>query len=216
MNMREFHLENRLYTEEEYLEMDEKSEIALEFYDGIIIPRGGGTLENPDLMAGATKKHVSLASQVSFVLNLRLQNSPCQAGQSDLRVKVEGQKKFFYPDVMVWCDDARFEEQDERTLLTPLILIEVLSVSTAHIDRGSKLEIYKQIPTLLDYLIVSQNRVYIEHYRRADAEKWENFSYYRRDQIVKFGALQLEIPAGEIYRRVDVPEQMILFEDTDT
>ncbi len=213
--MREFHLENRLYTEEEYLEMDEKSEIALEFYDGIIIPRGGGTLENPDLMAGATKKHVVLATQATVAISRRLDDSPCQAGQSDLRVKLEGQKKFFYPDVMVWCDDARFEGKDERTLLTPLILIEVLSVSTGHTDRGSKLEIYQQIPSLLDYLIVSQNRVYIEHYRRLEAERWEFISYNRREQTIHFGAQGLEVPVSEIYRRVAVPEQMILFEDSD-
>lgn len=213
--MREFHLEHRIYSEEEYLEMDEKSEIALEFYDGLIVPRGGGTLENPDLMAGATKKHVSLSTQAASAINRRLDNSTCEAGTSDLRVKLQGQKRFFYPDVAVWCQDARFEGKDERTLLTPLILIEVLSASTGHIDRGSKLEIYQQIPTLGDYLLVAQNRVYIAHYRRAGEDKWENFSYYRRDQIIRFGALELEIPVGEIYRRVDVPEQLILFGDED-
>lgn len=214
--MREFGLDNRIYTEEEYLEMDEKSEVPLEFYDGIIIPRGGGTLENPDLMAGATKKHVVLATQATVAIGRRLDDSPCEVGQSDLRVKLQGQKKFFYPDVMVWCEDARFEGKDDRTLLSPLIIIEVLSASTGHNDRGSKLEIYKQIPTLLDYLLISQNRVYIEHFRRTDEEgKWDNFSYYRRDQIIRFGALELEIPVGEIYRKVDVPEQLVIFETGD-
>ncbi|PQV63914.1 Endonuclease, Uma2 family (restriction endonuclease fold) [Abditibacterium utsteinense] len=213
--MREFGFDNRIYTEEEYLEMDEKSEVPLEFYDGIIVPRGGGSLMNPHAMAGATEKHVSLASQFARALNNRLDDSKCQAGQSDLRVKVQDSKKFYYPDVAVWCDDARFEDKARRTLLTPLVIVEVLSASTAHIDRGSKLEIYQQIPTLLDYLLVSQNRVYIAHYRRLEGERWENVSYYQRDQIIRLGALQLEIPVGEIYRRVDVPEQLVIFEIGD-
>lgn len=214
--MREFGWDNRIYTEEEYLEMDEKSEVPLEFYDGIIVPRGGGSLSNPHAMAGATEKHVSLASQFARALNNRLDDSKCQAGQSDLRVKVQGSKKFYYPDIAVWCSDAHFEDKARRTLLTPLILIEVLSASTGHHEGTHKLEAYKQIPSLLDYLLVSQNRVYIEHFRRTDKEgKWDNFSYYRRDQIIRFGALELEIPVGEIYRKVDVPEQLIIFETGD-
>ena len=213
--MREFGLE-RIYTEEEYLAMDEASEVPLEFYDGVIVPRGGGSLRNPHLMAGATEKHVILASQVAFALNLRLQNSKCRAGQSDLRVKVQGSKKFYYPDVVVWCEDARFEDKARRILLTPLTLVEVLSASTSHHDGTHKLEAYKQIPALSDYLIVSQNRVYIEHFRRTDEEgKWDNFSYYRRDQIIHFGFQSLEIPVGEIYRRVEVPEQLVIFETGD-
>lgn len=214
--MREFGFENRVYTEEEYLEMDEASEVPLEFYDGIIVPRGGGGPDNPQAMAGATRKHVSLASQFSRALNNRLDDSKCQAGQSDLRVKVQGSGKFYYPDVAVWCDDARFEDRAERTLLTPLILVEVSSASTGNHDGTHKLEAYKQIASLCDSLLVSQNRVYVQHFRRTDEEnRWDNFSYYRRDQIIRFGALGLEIPVGEIYRRVDVPEQQVIFETGD-
>ncbi|RYZ85828.1 MAG: Uma2 family endonuclease, partial [Proteobacteria bacterium] len=97
-----------------------------------------------------------------------------------------------------------------------LVLIEVLSASTGHRDGSYKLEIYKQISGLMDYLIVSQNRVYIEHFRRGNGEnKWENLSYYRREQIIQFGFRSMEIPVGEIYRRVDVPEQLIMFEEGD-
>ncbi len=209
--MREFHSEQRLYSEAEYLAMDEASEVALEFFDGIIIPRGGGTLENPNLMAGATKKHVVLATQAATALSRRLDDSLCQVGTSDLRVKLEGRAQFFYPDVMLWCEDARFEDKNERTLLTPLVIVEVLSASTGAIDRGSKLEIYQQIPTLLDYLLISQNRVYIEHFRRLEAARWEHILYQQRDQVLRLGALGLEIPVAEIYRRLDVPEQMTLF-----
>lgn len=208
--MRQFELQQRLYSEEEYLEMDEKSEIPLEFFGGIIIPRGGGTLAHPELMAGATDKHVILATQSAIAVGRRLDDSNCQIGQSDLRVKLQGQKQFFYPDAVAWCEDARFEDTKRRTLLTPLLLIEVISASTGATDRGSKLEIYKQIPSLLDYLLISQTRVYIEHFRRIEGPRWENVSYHRRDQIIRLGFENLEIPAEEIYRRVDVPEQMTL------
>lgn len=202
--MAERELERRIYSEDEYLALDADLDVKYEFYDGHIVA-----------MAGAAPQHVTIAAQTSRAMNNRLDDTPCQAGSSDLRVQLEGAKNYLFPDVVVWCDDARWAGRAPKTLLTPLVVVEILSASTGHRDISIKLETYKRIPTLLDYLIVSQNRVYIEHYRRADAEKWENFSYYRRDQIITFGALELEIPVGEIYRRVDVPEQMILFETDD-
>lgn len=195
--------EEQLFTEKEYLALEDASDTRHEFWFGRIVA-----------MAGAKDSHVSLASQASRALNNRLDDTPCQAGNGDLRVRLSDQS-YAYPDVVVWCDDARWGDKSHVTLLNPHVLIEVLSASTGARDRGIKLESYKRVPELLDYLIVSQSRVYIEHFRRLDAETWENKSYNRRAQVIRFGFQNLEIPVGEIYRRVDVPEQLALWDEDE-
>lgn len=195
--------EEQLFTEKEYLALEEASDTRHEFWFGRIIA-----------MAGAKDSHVSLASQASRALNNRLDDTPCQAGTGDLRIRLND-KNYAYPDVVVWCDDAKWDDQSHVTLLNPRVLIEVLSASTGARDRGIKLESYTRIPELLDYLIVSQNRVFIEHYRRVDSETWQRKTYNRRDQNVHFAFENLEIPVSEIYRRVDVPEQLVLWDEDE-
>lgn len=197
-------LEERLYTEEEYLAFEEASDIKHEFWLGRITA-----------MAGAKDNHNSLTAQAVTAINRRLDDSLCQATGSDQRVKVESEDGYFYPDVIVRCEDVRWGDKSHVTLLNPHVLIEVLSASTGARDWGIKLPVYKRIPELLDYLLVSQSRVYIEHFRRVDADTWENRSYNRRAQMIRFGFHDLEIPVGEIYRRVDVPEQLALGDEND-
>jgi Uma2 family endonuclease len=197
--------EPRLYSEDEYLALDSDLDVRYEFFDGHVVA-----------MAGAGDKHVIITGQAVTALNNRLADTFCHAGSSDMRVQLENTPNYVFPDVVVWCDDARWADKARNTLLSPQIVIEGLSASTGHRDGSYKLELYKQIPSLMDYLIVSQNRVYIEHFRRGDEEnKWDNFSYYRRDQIIRLGFMNLQIPVQEIYRRVDVPEQMIIFEEME-
>lgn len=200
--MREYGLEERLYSEAEYLALENTADEKYEFWFGRVVA-----------MAGAKDNHNSLTSQAVTAINRRLDDSPCQATGSDQRVRLEEGQGYAYPDVVVRCEDARWGEKSHLTLLNPRVLIEVLSASTNARDWGLKLDAYKQIPELLDYLILSQSRVYIEHFRRIEGSRWENIAYHRRDQIIQLGFESLQIPVAEIYRRVDVPEQMMVFED---
>lgn len=194
--MREFGNQHRLYSEAEYLEIENQAEQKHEFWFGEMV-----------LMAGAKTKHNRLAAQTITAINRRLDDSPCVATGGDQRVNVEG-GNYVYPDVVLSCQDARFSD-DEMVLFNPRVLVEVLSASTGVRDWGLKLDAYKRIPSLSDYLIVAQNRVYIEHFKRIEGERWENIGYHRRDQIIRLGFENLEIPVGELYRRVDVPEQLL-------
>lgn len=194
--------EEELYNEEEYLKLDNGSDIKHEFWFGRIAA-----------MAGAKDNHNSLTAQAVTALNRRLDDSPCQATASDQRVRLQEGEGYSYPDVVVRCEDARWGEQSHLTLLNPRVLIEILSASTGARDWNVKLPAYKRIPELLDYLIISQSRVGIEHFRRNERGIWENYSHNRREQIIHFAFEDLQIPVGEIYRRVDVPEQLGLWDD---
>lgn len=186
-----------LLSEDEYFALDERSSIKHEFWSGQVVA-----------MAGAAPRHVNLAGQVVTSLNIRLNSTTCLAGSGDLKVK-SNDDAYVFPDVVVWCEDAQWDERRPDILLTPLVLVEILSPSTQGIDRGAKLAAYQTIPSLLDYLIIWPHMVQIEHYARQTETDWRFRRYLNRSQTIEFAALNLEIPVAEFYRRLDVPEGII-------
>ena len=95
----------------------------------------------------------------------------CEVFAGDMRVRTSPAISYFYPDVIVVCDEQRFEDDAFDTLFNPIVVIEVLSPSTAAYDRGEKFEHYKQLTSLQAYTLVSQDRVHVEYYRRQDT-RW--------------------------------------------
>ena len=185
-------------TKAEYFILEANSEIKHELWWGELIA-----------MAGALRQHNTLTAQISRALNNRLDDTPCQAGVSDLRVAINNAENYVYPDVVVWCDDAQWDEMRGDTLLTPLVIVEVLSPGTQLRDRREKLDAYRELPSLRDYLMVSPERVSIDHYFRADeSEIWSNRRYVWRAQTVRLAALDTEIEVAQFYRRLDVPEEL--------
>ncbi len=179
---------------EEYFDLEENSEFKHELWWG-----------EPVAMAGALRQHNTLTAQISYVLNGRLEGTPCQAVTSDQRVAL-GDDNYVYPDV-VWCEDAQWDETRGDTLLTPIFIVEVLSPGTQLRDRREKLDAYRDLPSLRDYLMVSPERVSIDHYSRADeSEIWSNRRTVRRAQRVRLETLDIEIEVAELYRRLSVPE----------
>lgn len=206
-------------TAQEYLEFDEKSEFQWEFFNGLVVPRHGYEPGTFKAMAGASKTHVVLANRFLTALANHLAERPCEVGGSDLKVQKANDESYVLPDVVVWCEDAQWNETQPDVLLTPLVIIEILSPSTASKDRGEKLENYRQIASLTDYLIVSPQRIAIEHYARGEAdgetEAWIYRHLTRRDQTVRLTGLELEIPVAELYRRLDLPEGLSLVEENE-
>ena len=184
-------------TKAEYFALEAKSEIKHELWWGEIIA-----------MAGAHPDHVTVATNTVLVLGNRLADTPCQAGVSDLRLGVDDAQNYVYPDVIVWCEDAQWDETTPLpTLLTPLVIVEVLSRSTQLRDRREKLNAYRDLPSLRDYLMIAPDAVSVEHYARDEnSDGWINHHYTRRAQIVRLAAFDFEIEVAQFYRRLDVPE----------
>lgn len=194
----------RRMTVEEYLKFEENSEVKHEFWRGEIVS-----------MAGARRNHNTLAAQISRVFNNRLDDTTCQTTTSDLRVAINQNEDYVYPDVTVWCEDAQWLENAFDTLLTPVVIVEILSESTQSTDRIEKLEAYRNLSSVFDYLIVSPERVAIEHYAcTSQPGAWLNRRYTRRAEVVRFAALNLEIEVAEFYRRLEsVPEGVLPLTD---
>ena len=184
-------------SKQEYFALEAKSEIKHELWWGEMTA-----------MAGAQRNHVIVAANTFRALDNHLADTPCQAGVSDLRVSLDDAENYAYPDVVVWCEDAQWDETSPlSTLLTPIVIVEVLSRSTQLRDRREKLNAYRNLPSLRDYLMLSPDAVSVEHYARGeDADGWINHHYTRRAQIVRLAAFDLAIEVAQFYRRLDVPE----------
>lgn len=112
---------------------------------------------------------------------------------------------YFYPDVVVACGEPRFEDDVFDTLLNPIVIVEVLSPSTAVYDRGEKFKHYQQLTSLQDYILISQNRFHVEHYRRQGVQ-WERTEFCAPEDVVSLISIGCEIPLRDIYMRVRIAD----------
>ncbi|GAB4457203.1 MAG: Uma2 family endonuclease [Armatimonadaceae bacterium] len=151
----------RRYTADEYLEMEETAEYRSEYFQGQIFA-----------MAGATREHGIINLNVAALLLAQLRGGECRPFANDMRVKITETGLYTYPDVVVVCGNQEYEGGRGTTLLNPVLIIEVLSVSMEAYERGEKFQHYRQIPTLYEYLLISQNQQRIERYSRNPQGNW--------------------------------------------
>lgn len=145
----------------EYREREQASETKHEFRNGKIVAMAGGT---PD--------HARLASNVTAALVAQLRGRKCNVYSADLRVRVLATSLVTYADVNVVCSHLELDPEDATNVLNPIVLVEVLSDSTEKYDRGDKFEHYKRIPSLKEYVLLSQHTPRIEVFRRNDDGSW--------------------------------------------
>ncbi len=186
-------------TPEEYIALERKtlpdSEIVRsEYLNGEIIA-----------MSGASFIHNLITNNISGELRNRLKGSECVVFANDMRVSIPLTASYFYPDVGVVCEEPRFEDDVFDTLLNPIIVVEVLSPSTEAYDRGEKFAHYRQLQSLKEYILVSQDKVRVEHYIRQ-TEQWIFTDFQKLDKRLPLTSIQCELPLQEIYERVPFPE----------
>ncbi|MBK7077636.1 MAG: Uma2 family endonuclease [Myxococcales bacterium] len=151
------------YSYAEYLAYERDSELKHEFDDGEIVA-----------MAGGSRRHNALALRIGAALDAA-RRPGCVAFQSDQRVRVLATGKATYPDVSLVCGPIAGDpaDPDGSTLTNPTLIVEVLSPATEAYDRGGKWQQYQLIPSLQEYVLVSQSEPRIEHYRRLPSGAWE-------------------------------------------
>jgi Uma2 family endonuclease len=145
-----------LITEEEYLVREPEAEYKSEYLDGRVTR-----------MQGASRAHIVLVTNLTRLLYTALPET-CTALATDMRVKVAAARFYTYPDIAVICGAEHYLDETQTTLLNPDILIEVLSPSTESYDRGDKFGYYQKLPSLREYVLVAQDRVFVEQYVRHD------------------------------------------------
>jgi Uma2 family endonuclease len=145
----------------EYLRRERLAPFRSEFHRGRVVE-----------MAGTTRIHSRIVTNVSTSLDIQLRPRPCNVYSSDLRVGILGGEHYVYPDLVVTCGQEEYEDSVLDILLNPLVVIEVLSDSTEAYDRGEKFRLYQTIPSLREYVLVSQSPRRLEIYRKQPDGSW--------------------------------------------
>lgn len=150
-------------------------------------------------MAGGSDAHVTITGNIHAVLRNHLRGSGCRLYMVDMRVRVQRENCYYYPDVVVTCDDRDRNPEDFKQF--PKLIIEVLSPSTEAVDRGKKFADYRSIETLQEYVLVSQTESQVECYRRNSNGKWELESYGKSDRV-HLESVNLQLSMADIYEDV--------------
>ena len=152
-------------------------------------------------MSGASFAHNLITMNISVSLHAHLRSSGCVVLANEMRVSSPLTSSYFYPDVVVICGEPHFEDDVFDILLNPTVIIEVLSPSTEVYDRGEKFSHYRQLQSLQEYILVSQDKVCVEHYVRQ-TEQWVLTDFQRLEQRLPLMSIQCELPLQEIYENV--------------
>ena len=182
------------YTPEEYLALERQAQCKSEYYAGDICA-----------MAGASRWHNLIVTNVLREISLQLKGRPCTAYPSDMRVKISPTGFFYtYPDVTVVCGAAQFEDTQQDTLLNPTLIVEVLSESTEAYDRGGKFAHYRKLASLIEYVLIAQTKPDIEHYIRQPDNRWLLEEAESLHGTVHFPAIDCHLSLAEVYDKVDI------------
>jgi Uma2 family endonuclease len=149
-------------------------------------------------MTAPSYEHARIVSQLVRLLSPKNKKSSCEALASGLKIRVEEDNRTLVPDVSVVCGKAQRSDVDRQAIVNPVIVFEVLSPSTANYDRGSKLHLYRRIPSLREYVIVAQDRRFASVCRRV-GDLWA-FEDVKAGGVLRLEGMGIELQLDDIYR----------------
>ncbi len=178
------------YSVSEYFALERETDIRHEYLDGEIVAMGG-----------ASRTHNTLVLNLAAALRSRLRGTSCRIGSSDMKVFIESANRGYYPDLVVSCGDPA-EEVDEYTETRPLLVVEVLSPSTAAIDRTEKRLNYQRLESLQEFVLVAQDEPLVEIFRRQ-SDGWTHIQY-RASEEIELTSIDLRVAMSVVYEDVVV------------
>ena len=175
-------------TIEEYLEFENANTEKYEYYKGELFA-----------MSGAKLQHNIITKNLFIGLGVKLKGKPCQPYGSDMRIHIPTNTLFTYPDISVICGEVKTLNDDEINALNPTVIIEVLSPSTKSYDRGDKFNLYRDIPTLKEYILVDSAAISIEAFSINSQNNWELKEYKTIAETLHLETIQVSIELKDIY-----------------
>lgn len=173
---------------EQYFALEDMSQDRHEFVDGTIYGMVGGTVP-----------HAVLCSNTVAALSPRLKGKPCKAVGGEPRLFIPNARVATYPDVAVYCGPIQLLEGRKDTALNPKVVVEVLSRSTRAYDRGEKFDLYQQIESLQQYVLVHQDRPVVEVFTRLQPGVWDPMMAHGMDAVLTLASLEVQVPLQELY-----------------
>jgi Uma2 family endonuclease len=191
------------FTVEEYLEFERSSSERHEFYKGEIFRmHGHGELL---AMSGAGNRHNIVFSNLFGALASQLKGKSCKPYGPDLRIYIPENSLYTYPDISIICGDLQSAGDDTDTAIHPTILIEILSPSTRNYDQGEKFRLYRDIPTLKEYILVDTDLLRIAAFRINGNGHWELEEYKFENEQLFLPSIAVVVPLAEVYERTKIP-----------
>jgi len=186
-----FALEQTYITPEQYLAIEYNAEFRSEYFAGQMFA-----------MSGTSEPHNVLVTNLVTEINIQFRHKPCRVYSTDMKVRVSETGLFTYPDVIAVCGEPELLNKRKDVLLNPTVLVEVLSDSTELYDRTGKFEHYRHLPSLQDYLLVSQQTMKIEHYVRQSAEQWLLTVAEGPEAVITLDSIGCRLLLADIYEKV--------------
>ncbi|MBE2267705.1 MAG: Uma2 family endonuclease, partial [Anaerolinea sp.] len=180
--------------EEEYLAFERASEFKHEYLNGEIFA-----------MSGGSEEHILINANVVTALRTQLRGRPCKLYGSDMRVRVKPGGLYTYPDVSVVCGDAQLIRDSVSILLNPTLIIEILSPSTEAYDRGKKFELYRELESLQEYVLIAQDRPQIEWYLRQEHGFWQFAAASGLNAEAALASISCTLKLAEVYEQIEFP-----------
>lgn len=177
---------------EDYLAVEEVAEFKSEYYAGEIFSMAGGTLN-----------HNRIAGNVHFALRLALKGKPFEVFISDVKIHAPNTDSFTYPGLIVIKGQPEYWQDRRDTVRNAHLLVEVLSNSTKDYDRGGKFEIYRHLPGLRDYILISQDKIHVEHFVKQAPNQWLLTEYGDLHDQLSLAQLGETLALHDVYDKVD-------------
>ncbi|MCC6290268.1 MAG: Uma2 family endonuclease [Chitinophagaceae bacterium] len=179
------------FTIEEYLAMEEAATEKHEYYRGEVFA-----------MSGPKIPHNTISINMLVELGNKLKGKKCRPFNSDQRIHIKAKTLFTYPDISIICGDPETLDNDNWNILNPAVIIEILSPATKNYDRGEKFKLYRDIPTLKEYILVDSESIHIEIFRLNEAGHWELEEYKSAEEMIYIKTIDEKISVADIYSSV--------------
>lgn len=177
----------------EYLDLERSSAEKHEFYRGEVFA-----------MSGAKMPHNHVVSNVHSALGALLKGSGCKPFGSDTRIHIPANTLFTYPDITIICGKEETLNNDEFNVINPTVIIEVLSGSTKNYDRGEKFMLYREIPSLREYVLIDSESMHIEAFHINTNGKWELTEIRNESDTLQFRSVPAAISMVDVYKDVQL------------
>ncbi len=190
--MAQIQTQSNFYTPEDYLDLEAQATEKSEYYNGEIFKMAGGSLN-----------HNQISLNISSALNFDLKRKDYRVCIADVKLWIPQKNSFNYPDVMIIPKPPTFYKNRKDVVLNPVAIIEVLSDSTKDYDRSDKFRQYRSLPSLQDYILVDQDKAYIEYFKKTAAHEWLFIEIDHIDKSLNLASINTSLKLIDIYDNVD-------------
>lgn len=179
---------NKKYTIEEYLEMEQTSQEKHEYYQGEVFA-----------MSGPKVPHGIISGNTFLALGNQLKGKRCRPFNGEQRIHIEQNTLFTYPDIFVVCGEIETRNNDDWNILNPTVIVEILSPSTRDYDRGQKFKLYRDIPSLKEYVLIDSESINVEIFFLNNEGYWELREHKSIEDSFVLKSIQVKLDLKEIY-----------------